>query len=364
MRRLNAATQMMVAIARALQGQEKAHEGILVLDEPTASLPRHEVEVLFEALQRYAGLGQTILYVTHRLEEVTRVATHATVLRNGRKVQSLERSELSHDALVSAIMGETAAAVLDSSAHDQPSTDGPVVLSVRGASVGGTDLLLRAHEIVGVAGLLGSGRSRLLRGLFGLEAESREALIDGERAAFSSPRAAMHAGVAYLPEDRHRDSAFNDLSVAENLSITTLGTYSRLGRLDGRAERARARSLIRAFSVTAASERMPLSSLSGGNQQKVVLARWMQRRPDVFLLDEPTQGVDVGARAEIHRLIRGAADEGAAALVVCSEFEELIALCGRALVVRAGEVVADLSGDELSEDTLNKLVYTKEGNAR
>jgi ribose transport system ATP-binding protein len=360
---LSAASQMMVAIARALQDQEGERDGMLVLDEPTASLPRHEVDVLVAALQRYAQMGQTILYVTHRLEEVTRVASRATVLRNGSLAAEFERAEFSHDVLVRAIMGENTDPVPDSTRVRRAvaSSVGQTTLAIRAAGPDGEDLVFRPGEIVGVAGLLGSGRSWLLRSLFGLhpEAELRTE-IDGVAVHLTDPRRAMAAGVAYVPEDRHGHALFSDLGVAENLSIATLPTYSRRFSFDGRAERAAARNLISEFGIRAASERSLLTSLSGGNQQKVVLARWLQRRPRVLLLDEPTQGVDVGARLEIHKLIRRAAENGAIVLLVCSEFDELIAVADRVVVMRDRRIVADVSGGTLTMRRLNTLVYSQE----
>ncbi|MCW3002410.1 MAG: transporter related protein [Conexibacter sp.] len=361
---LGSASQMMVAIARALQDQEGADDGVLVLDEPTARLPRHEVSLLLEALVRYARAGQTIVYVTHRLEEVIQVADRATVMRDGQVAGTLERSELEHERLVELILGEAGAKLVATHARaaaDATAEPGPVVLDAPGLGREGSSLQLRAGEVVGVAGLLGSGRTALLRRLFGMGSGApTEVRIDGRPARLRDCGAAMSAGVAYVPEDRTADAAFADLSITENLSVATLPTYARWGRMRGRDEKAGARRLMSSFFVRAASEEAPLSSLSGGNQQKVILARWLQRDPRLLLLDEPTQGVDVGARAEIHALIRTTVDEGAAALLVSSDFGELVTACDRVLVVRHGRVVAEVAGTDLREDTLNAVVYGQE----
>jgi ribose transport system ATP-binding protein len=361
---LGSASQMMVAIARALQDQEGADDGVLVLDEPTARLPRHEVTLLLEALVRYARAGQTIVYVTHRLEEVVQVADRATVMRDGSVVGTLEREELEHDRLVELILGEAGAELVATHARVAAAASaaaGPVVLDAPGLGRDGASLQLRAGEVVGVAGLLGSGRTALLRRLFGMgSAPPAEVRIDGQAVRLRDCAAAMAAGVAYVPEDRTVDAAFADLSITENLSVATLPTYSRWGRMRGRDEQAGARRLMSSFFVRATSEDAPLSSLSGGNQQKVMLARWLQRDPRVLLLDEPTQGVDVGARAEIHALIRAAVDEGAAALLVSSDFGELVTACDRVLVVRHGRVVAEVARSDLREDTLTAVVYGQE----
>jgi ribose transport system ATP-binding protein len=361
---LGSASQMMVAIARALQDQEGADDGVLVLDEPTARLPRHEVTLLLDALVRYARAGQTIVYVTHRLEEVVQVADRATVMRDGEVVATLERDAITHGRLVELILGaagaELAGRHAGAAAGARPPA-GRVVLRAPALGREGASLELRAGEVVGVAGLLGSGRTALLRRLFGMGAgPPAQVEIDGRPARLRDCRAAMAAGVAYVPEDRTADAAFSDLSIAENLSVATLPTYTRRGRVRRREEQAGARRLMSSFFVRAASEDAPLSSLSGGNQQKVVLARWLQRDPRLLLLDEPTQGVDVGARAEIHALIRGAVDEGAAALLVSSDFGELVSICDRVLVVRAGRVIADVAGAGLREDALNAVVYGQE----
>ena len=358
--KLGSATQMMVAIARALQDQEDAQDGVLLLDEPTASLPRQEVDILLDALRRYAAAGQSIVYVTHRLDEVMRVADAATVLRDGRVVAELRSGEFDHDTLVEAIMGRALVKLTREEMSARAPTSGEPVLELRGHD-GQSLLRLHAGECVGVAGLLGSGRSALLRRIFGVLPRPDETLVVGGRhVPDGSAWRAMRAGIAYVPENRPRDAMFADQTVTENLSIVTLAAFCRLWWVDGRAERASARDRIKEYRVVASSESASLGSLSGGNQQKVVLARWMQRAPRVLLLDEPTQGVDVGARAEIHGFVRRAVEAGAAVLVVSSEFDELVALADRAIVMRAGRIAGEASGVDLDEDTLNTLVYARE----
>jgi ribose transport system ATP-binding protein len=357
---LGAAMQMMVAIARALQDTDEMDNGVLVLDEPTASLPRHEVDVLLAALSRFAAAGQSIVLVTHRLPEVLSVCDKATVLRDGLVAAELERSEMTHERLVSEIMGQRLASLVKVESTTHAREVGHDVLVVKAAREDARDIVVGAGEVVGLAGLLGSGRSSILRRIFGKGERYEEVTVDGVGVPAGDPVHAMAAGVAYVPEDRPREALFPDLTISENLSIAQQSASTRGLRISPRLERRRARDLIAAFSVKAASERLPLTSLSGGNQQKVILARWMQRRPKVLLLDEPTQGVDVGAREELHRLIRAAAAEGSAVLVASSEFEELVALCDRALVVHDGRVVDEVSAEELNEDVLNDRVYRKE----
>jgi len=350
--RLGPATQTMVAIARALQDQDGDADGVLLLDEPTASLPAPEVALLLEALRRYAAAGQAIVYVTHRLEEVFAVADRATLLRDGCVVGDVEPRRLQHDGLVELMMGRSVEQI--ERLRGRP--EGRVILTVRGLATGPLaplDLELREGEIVGVAGLLGSGRSTLLRALFGVSPpQSGEVRIDGEARKIESPTRAMAAGLAYVPEDRQADAAFPDLTVSENLSLTVIPDYWHRGMLNRRRERRDTLGLFDSFLITAASDAAPLRSLSGGNQQKVVLARWLRRDPRVLLLDEPTQGVDVGARAEIYELIHAAVAGSAAALVASSDFEELARICDRVIVLRKGRAAAELRDGDLDAEQI------------
>jgi ribose transport system ATP-binding protein len=347
---------MMVAVARALQGHESAREGVLVLDEPTASLPEHEVVLLLSALERYARAGQTIIYVSHRLDEVIQVAERATVLRNGRVVATVERDELRESTLAALIVGRSVDAPVERSAAQQ----GEVLLEVEG-SVDTTPIRLHAGEVIGVAGLLGSGRTTLLRSLFGAAQTTRTVRINGEPVKLRNTTEAMRAGIAYIPEDRHGDAAFAELSVNHNISIGALATHRKGIHVRRGSEREAAKEMIRDFGIRTASAEAPLASLSGGNQQKVILARWLQRHPRILLLDEPTQGVDVGARAEIHALLRTVVDQGAGALFVTSDFRELASVCDRAIVMQRGRITAEFSREELRDETLGVAVYPTSG---
>lgn len=361
--RLSAANQMMVAIARALQDQDQAGgHGVLILDEPTASLPKHEVEVLLDALRRYAAAGQTIVYVSHRLEEVTAIADEVTVLRNGRVASVLSGGEITHDALVEGITGARLS-VMSASESKPPAVDSEApVLTARTAD-GQEAVCLRPGEIVGVAGLLGSGRSRMLKQLFGVLPRPELSVdLAGRSLRPDDVREAMRRGIAFVPESRLAEAAFPELSIAENLSIARLEEYSTAGYVPSRRERGIAGRLISTFGVKAPSAAAPLTALSGGNQQKVILARWLQREPRVLLLDEPTQGVDIGARNEIYALVRRAALSGMAVLVASSDFDELAQLCHRAIVVSKGRVVRRLDGPP-TEDLLNDAVYQQEKSA-
>jgi ribose transport system ATP-binding protein len=358
---LNPAAQAMVIIARALQDQEGEHDGVLILDEPTASLPKAEVDLLLAALKRYAADGQTILYVTHRLEEVKAIADRATIFRDGHVAATVEASEMTHQGLVELIMGRKVEEIMSGLSDAARERDALVrVRGLSGGPIADASFDLGVGEIVGIAGLLGSGRSTLLRMLFG-EAEVAGGTIElkGETIAPASPGDAISAGIAYVPEDRLRDAAFVDMSVTENLGITTTGRYFRGARLRHRSERTDAAELMERYAVKAAGPSAPFASMSGGNQQKVILARWMRRQPSVLLLDEPTQGVDVGARADIWQLVRKAVDEGATALVVSSDVEELPRVCDRVLVLREGRIITELSGPDLTEERLDHLLLAE-----
>jgi ribose transport system ATP-binding protein len=338
------ATQAMIAIVRALQDLDELHRAVLVLDEPTAALPREEASILLRAIEGYASKGLGVLFVTHRLEEVLEVATSATVLKDGRVSVVLQKGDISHDRLVEGIVGAT----INRSAvpERRSAAKGPPRLSVRSLSgdrLSDVTFDVGEGEIVGVAGLLGSGRSRLLRTLFGITPYSGgEVKLDGKSVSFSDSKAAINAGVAYVPEDRARDALFQKMSVLENISMVTTGEYWRGGWTRGREERRDANELMQRFDIKAQGTAAAIGSLSGGNQQKVVLARWIRRPIKLLLLDEPTQGVDVGARTELFASISRAAAEGTAVLMVTSEFEELSLICSRVLVIRQGRMVDEI----------------------
>jgi ribose transport system ATP-binding protein len=347
------AERMLVAIARALQDEDERSGGLVVLDEPTACLPAPEVDRLLDALRGYADSGHTIVLVSHRLGEILRVADAVTVLRDGALAARLERDELSEDRLIELIAGRPLAQDAGRPRRAvQAGDEQTPVLEVEGLASGrlhDISFSVRHGEIVGVAGLLGSGRSRLLRTLFGaLPAERGAVRVEGRALALRHIGDATSAGVAYVPEDRMADGAFPEMSIRENLTSGRLGPYFRGLRLRHRLEGEHAAEAIERYLIRAASDRQPLASLSGGNQQKVILARWMRTNPRVLLLDEPTQGVDVHARQEIHSLMRQATEEGCGALVVSSDFEELEAICDRVLVLSRGRIVAELAGGDLT----------------
>jgi ribose transport system ATP-binding protein len=357
MSELGRGTQTMIVIARALQDQERSATGVLVLDEPTSSLPAAEVDILFSALKRYAAEGQAILLVTHRFDEVMEIADRATMLRDGKLVATLEREGTTEELLGEMMVGR---ALAREKTAPRSSEVGDVVFTCEGISGGplrDINLGLQRGEIVGIAGLLGSGRSTLLRTLFGLyPPRSGTMRLEGREFMPKSVRDGMDAGFAYVPEDRIKEASFLELSVTENMSLTVLGQYYRKGVLRNGEAKSDTREQMERFLVKAESEKARFGSLSGGNQQKVILARWLQRRPKILLLDEPTQGVDVGARLEIYALIRQATALGTSVLVVSSEFEELEQLCERVLIFKHGRTVGEVAGADLQAENLEHLV--------
>ncbi|MFC4063531.1 sugar ABC transporter ATP-binding protein [Actinoplanes subglobosus] len=349
--RLRPAQRTMLAIARAVQDHDGA-DRVLILDEPTAALPQHESEILLQAVRRRADQGQTVLIVSHRMQEVLSICDDFTVFRDGRTVANLVAAEPTEDELISHMTG---APVTVHEPAPARAGDTEPILEVQGLTGGpldGVDLTVRAGEIVGVAGLVGSGRTSLLKTVFGEHAPATGTIaLSGVPAAAGIPNR-MAAGVAYLPEDRLGEAALNDLTVRENLSAAVLPRLWRRGRMAPDTE---AENLVSTYRVRTPSADAAFLSLSGGNQQKVVLARWLRRDPRLLLLDEPTQGVDIMSRRDIYAAIRQASARGCAVLVVSSDFVELTELCDRVTVLRRGRIVTDVSGDALTADHLTAL---------
>jgi ribose transport system ATP-binding protein len=362
LRSLGPAVRTQVAIARALQGQTESSSGLLILDEPTASLPAYEVEMLLTQLRRYAAQGQAILYVSHRLDEILAIADRVSALRDGELIGTYDASEINESFLIELIIGKqverTAKAALRSSQSD-------VVFRAQDLAVGplrGVTFDICKGEMVGIAGLLGAGRTELLRAIFGdLAVENGGMELAAVEYRPSSPSEAIRVGVAYVPENRVQDAVFMDKTIANNIAMPALSSYFRNGRVAQDRIDSDATEDIDRFLVKANGPDTLLSTLSGGNQQKVVMARWLRLRPRLLLLDEPTQGVDVGARAEIYKLVRAATDAGAAAIVVASDFEELTAVCDRIMVIREGRIVAELRGDEMTPQRVAHLTLRAKG---
>lgn len=355
---LSLAARTEVAIARSLRDQFERGKGLLILDEPTAALPVREVDSLLNSLRDLANKGQSVLYVSHRLDEVLNLADYVSVLRDGELVGTFRTDEMDEARLIDLMLGR---AVHEALMREPVSVTGKPIFELENISVGrlrNVSLAVRPGEMLGIAGVMGSGRSTLLKSIFGVTApHSGSFVMDGMPILLASPKAAMKAGVAMVPEHRLRDAAFRDETVDVNLSISVIRSYWRRLVLAERPLRRDSDQLISEFRVKVPSGRSLMSSLSGGNQQKVVVARWLRRKPKLILLDEPTQGVDVGARAEIYNILRRATAEGAAAILVVSDFQELAQVVDRAIVLRNGRVVAELGPHELSAHRLARLSH-------
>jgi rhamnose transport system ATP-binding protein len=337
-RGLSMPEQQLVEIARALGAEAR----ILIMDEPTASLSDQEVHRLFRVIGELKARGVGIIYISHRLEELPLIADRVTALRDGALVGTLRMAEVSRAELIRMMVGRELSAVFPKVAAEP----GDVVLEVRGlgrtaSGVHDVDLSVRAGEVVGLAGLVGAGRTELARVLFGLTPTDAGAVrLRGRSVAVDSPARAVALGIAYVPEDRRRHGVILEMSTAANTTLATLRAHARLGLLDERRERATAAEFVRRLGIKTPTLDAPVGNLSGGNQQKVALARWLAAGPTLLILDEPTQGVDVGAKAEIHRLMSELAGEGMAILMISSELPEVLGMSDRIAVMHGGTVVA------------------------
>ncbi len=354
--RLSVALQQMVALARAVSLQAS----LVVMDEPTSSLDTAEVRVLFDVIRRLKENGVGIVYVSHRMEEIFTLSDRVTVLRNGQLVATLPIGETDELSLVALMLGRRPEEVRHSglTAFSATATDTnrPTVLDVEHLTHGhmpdDVSLQVRKGEIVGLAGLLGSGRTELVRTIFGADrANAGTIAVDGQRRRIRSPRDAVRAGLALVSEDRKTEGIVPALSVRDNLLLAALPLFTRLGVLDGRRQRAVVDEMIRRLDIKTPRATTPIRNLSGGNQQKVLLARWLVRNPKVLMLDEPTRGIDVGAKAEIQKLIDELArEQGMSILMISSELEEVIEGSDRVAVMKEGRKLGELAHDEASED--------------
>ena len=347
---LSAGERQMVEIARAVSG----NSSVLIFDEPTAALTRGEQDALFALIGRLKAAGLGILYISHRLDEILLLADYVTVLRDGKDVGWLRRGEFDHASLVETMLGHSIREVPPPKPHQGRQVLGMSGLGSRSGGLQGISLSVAAGEIVGLAGMLGSGRSELLECLFGARTfEGGTITLNGADVRPGSPLDAMAQGIGMVPEDRKVQGIFPGTSLWKNVTLPSIhDLFSRLGFVtEAQARRATTEQAaqvgIRAHSIS-----QDIALLSGGNQQKAILARWMLRAPKLLLLDEPTAGIDVGAKSEIHALIRQLADRGVAVLVASSEFDELIGLCHRILIVRDGQIIGEVDGASATERSL------------
>jgi rhamnose transport system ATP-binding protein len=352
-RHLTMPQQQLVEIAAALGASAK----VLILDEPTASLSDREVDNLFRVIGELRRQGVGMIYISHRMEELTQIADRVTVLRDGRLVVTRPMAELSRSELIRLMVGRELSSVF-------PKVDvelGRIVLETRGlgckpSGVQDVSISVRAGEILGLAGLVGAGRTELARVLFGLTpADAGEIILNDAPVHVDSPAGAVELGIAYVPEDRRRHGVILEMSVAANSTLAVLQKIARGGLLDFTEERQIADSFVRRFSIKTASIHAPVSTLSGGNQQKVALARWLATEPALIILDEPTQGVDVGAKSEIHRLMGELAQRGLAIIMISSELPEVLGMSDRIAVMYGGRIVGVLGRAEATQEKVLEL---------
>ena len=353
------ALQQMIAIARAVDMKCQ----VLILDEPTSSLDDDEVEKLFVLMRRLRDEGVGIIFVTHFLEQVYAVCDRITVLRNGELVGEYETKDLPRVMLVAKMMGKDFDDLADIKGDhkDKRITDAEPVIEAKGLSHKGTikpfDITINKGEVIGLTGLLGSGRSELVRAIYGADkADTGTLKVKGKEVKINTPLDAMKLGMAYLPEDRKAEGIIADLSVRENIIIALQAKRGMFHPLSKKEMEDAADKYIKLLQIKTASRETPIKSLSGGNQQKVILGRWLLTNPDYLILDEPTRGIDIGTKTEIQKLVLDLADQGMAVTFISSEVEEMLRTCSRMAVLRDGQKVGELEEDELSQSGVMKAI--------
>ena len=351
------AIQQMIAIARAVDMKCK----VLILDEPTSSLDDEEVEKLFVLMRRLREEGVGIIFVTHFLEQVYAVCDRITVLRNGELVGEYETKDLPRVMLVAKMMGKDFDDLADIKGEHAELKEFIPVIEAEGIGRKGSirpfNFTVNKGEVVGLTGLLGSGRSELVRAIYGADKpDSGKIKVNGKEVKINSPLDAMKLGMAYLPEDRKKDGIIADLSVRENIIIALQAKRGMFHPLSKKEMEEAADKYIDMLQIKTASRETPIKSLSGGNQQKVIIGRWLLTNPDYLILDEPTRGIDIGTKTEIQKLVLDLADQGMAVTFISSEVEEMLRTCSRMGVLRDGKKVGEISGNELSQEGIMKAI--------
>jgi rhamnose transport system ATP-binding protein len=350
--------QQIVEIAKAIGADAK----VVIMDEPTAALTEREVDSLFAVVARLRSHGAGVIYISHRLDEVFALADRITVLRDGETIATRPTAALSRAGLIAMMIGRELSAVFPK----RPVALGDVALEVRQLHNGAAGLRdisfsVRRGEILGIAGLVGSGRTQLAETLFGITPmDSGQIVRDGRPVTIDSPGTAIAAGIAYVPEDRRQHGVILDMSIVANASLANLPRVSPYGLIDRGAERTAARDHLNRLRIKAASIDSDVGTLSGGNQQKVALARWLSASPSVLILDEPTQGVDVGSKAEIHDLMQGLAERGLAIVMISSELPEILGMSDRVAVMHAGTIRAILGREDATPARVMALALAED----
>ena len=345
-RGLSMADQQLIEIAKALSVDAK----VLILDEPTASLSAHEVERLFTIVRRTRDSGVAVLFVSHRLDEVFRLSDRATVFRDGRHVITAATRDLTTADLVRHMVGRAVALFPKAEA-----AIGKILLEVRGLTRAGefhdVSFTVRSGEILGLAGLVGAGRTEIARVLFGISRPTAgEVLLDNRPVHFGTPSAALRAGIAYVPEDRHQDGLVLDFSISDNITLPILARLFPRLFVRGATERTLAQGYTDQLRVRMTGVDQLAQALSGGNQQKVVIAKWLATKPRVLILDEPTRGVDIGAKVEVHRIVSDLAASGLGIILISSDLPEVLAMSDRILVLHEGRVTAEIARSDATEE--------------
>lgn len=358
---LSIAEQQQVEIARALKDKSR----VLVMDEPTAALSDRETERLFEVIRKLRSDGIAIIYISHRMEEIYALADRISVLRDGQYIGSLTREEISPQRLVQMMVGRP---MQDFYEHQRQTHFGSVVLEVKnisdGRKVSPTSFQVHAGEILGLAGLVGAGRTEVSRLIFGADRKvSGEVFLNGKKLEINSPGDAIDAGIGYVPEDRKDQGLFLEMSCRKNIALNTLKQEAKAGFVNWGAVNSLATGAVENFNIRLANLELRALDLSGGNQQKLLLARWLAIKPRVLMLDEPTRGVDIGAKSEIYRIISELAAQGMAILMVSSELPEVVGMSDRVLVMREGRLVGELDHSPGKEITQENIMHYATGAA-
>ena len=346
---LGIASKHLVAIARALSVDAR----VVIMDEPTASLSQTEIEEIYALVERLKSEGRAVLFISHKFDEVFRIADRYTVFRDGQHVGSGMITDVGENDLVRMMVGRSVDQIFPKSEHEI----GDTILKVRGfchpTEFDGISFELRRGEIVGFYGLVGAGRSELMQAIFGITRPSEGSIeIDGQPVRVQSPSDAINAGIVYVPEDRGQQGTVIGLPIFQNVTLPSLGNTSRSGFLQLAEEFALAREYTERLDLRAASLDQDVGNLSGGNQQKVVIAKWLATKPRVIILDEPTKGIDIGSKAAVHAFMSQLAADGLAVLMVSSEIPEVLGMSDRVVVMREGLITAELAGDEVTPETL------------
>jgi rhamnose transport system ATP-binding protein len=348
-RGLSVADQQIVEIAKALSLDAK----VLVMDEPTAALTNVEVERLFEVMRTLRKQGAAVLFISHRLEEVFASCQRVTIMRDGRFVRTAPVEDLTIDSIIRSMVGRELGSMFPKTHTDA----GDVVLEVDNLQRTGVfhdiSFTVRSGEIVALAGLVGAGRSEVARAVFGIDRfDAGTVSVAGRRLPGGSPQAAMAAGIALVPEDRRQQGLVMDMAIDQNIALASLPRLSRGGLIRSSSERALALTWAERLQLKFGRLANPVSTLSGGNQQKVVLGKWLARGPKLLIIDEPTRGIDVGTKAEVHRILDGLVAEGMAVLMISSEMPEVLGMADRVVVLHEGRITAQLSRAEADEDAI------------